>query len=38
MPRYFFDFTDGQLIGRDQFGSKLPDVKCESHARGEMVS
>jgi hypothetical protein len=27
MPRYFFDFTDGQLIGRDQFGTKLPDVE-----------
>ena len=27
MPRYFFDFTDGELIGRDQFGTKLPDVE-----------
>jgi hypothetical protein len=27
MPRYFLDFTDSQLIGRDQFGTKLPDVE-----------
>jgi Domain of unknown function (DUF6894) len=27
MPLYFFDFTDGELIGRDQFGTKLPDVE-----------
>jgi Domain of unknown function (DUF6894) len=28
MPRYFFDFTDGELNGRDQFGTKLPDVEA----------
>ena len=27
MPLYFFDFSDGELIGRDQFGTKLPDVE-----------
>jgi hypothetical protein len=27
IPRYCFDFTDGQLVGRDQFGTKLPDVE-----------
>ena len=27
MPRYFFDFTDGEFIGWDQFGTKLPDVE-----------
>jgi hypothetical protein len=27
MPLYFFDFIDGELIGRDQFGTKLPDVE-----------
>src|SRR5260370_24331607 len=27
MPRYFFDFTDGELNGCDQFGTKLPDVE-----------
>jgi hypothetical protein len=27
MPLYFFDFTDGEHIGRDQFGTKLPDVE-----------
>src|SRR5260370_34725004 len=26
MPLYFFDFTDGELNGCDQFGTKLPDV------------
>jgi hypothetical protein len=28
MPRYFFDFTDGELNGCDQFGTKLPDVEA----------
>jgi hypothetical protein len=27
MPRYFFDFTDGEFIGWDQFGTKLPEVE-----------
>jgi hypothetical protein len=27
MPLYFFDFTDGELNGCDQFGTKLPDVE-----------
>jgi hypothetical protein len=27
MPLYFFDFTDGEHVGRDQFGTKLPDVE-----------
>lgn len=27
MPLYFFDFTDGELIGRDQIGTKLPDAE-----------
>lgn len=26
MPLYFFDFTDGELNGCDEFGTKLPDV------------
>jgi hypothetical protein len=28
MPRYFFDFTEGELNGRDQFGTKLPDIEA----------
>jgi hypothetical protein len=28
MPLYFFDFTDGELNGCDQFGTKLPDVEA----------
>jgi hypothetical protein len=28
MPRYFFDFTDGELNGCDQFGTKLPDIEA----------
>ena len=28
MPLYFFDFTDGEFSGRDQFGTKLPDVEA----------
>jgi hypothetical protein len=28
MPRYFFDFTDGEHAGCDQFGTKLPDVEA----------
>jgi hypothetical protein len=28
MPLYFFDFTDGELIGCDQFGTKLADVEA----------
>jgi hypothetical protein len=28
MPLYFFDFTDGELSGCDQFGTKLPDVEA----------
>jgi hypothetical protein len=28
MPLYFFDFTDGEFSGRDQFGTKLPDIEA----------
>jgi hypothetical protein len=28
VPLYFFDFSDGELDGRDQFGTKLPDVEA----------
>jgi hypothetical protein len=28
MPLYFFDFTDGELNGCDQFGTKLPDIEA----------
>jgi hypothetical protein len=27
MPRYFFDFTEGEFIGCDRFGTSLPDVE-----------
>ena len=33
MPRYFFDFTDGELDFRDRLGTKLPDLEtaaCEA--------
>lgn len=26
MPLYYFDFMEGDLFGRDNFGTKLPDV------------
>ena len=28
MPLYFFDFSDGELDGRDKLGTKLPDVEA----------
>ena len=28
MPLYFFDFTDGELNGCDQFGTKLPGIEA----------
>ena len=36
MPLYFFDFTDGDFSGRDQFGTKLPDV--ETAAREAVIA
>jgi hypothetical protein len=28
MPLYFFDFSDGEFNGCDQFGTRLPDVEA----------
>ena len=35
MPRYFFDFSEGELTSQDEEGLDLPDL---AHAKSEAVA